>query len=378
MRITFVNRMMGILRGGGEHFDLNMARALRALGADVRFCVGRRRAKIDEPLPEFPTEYLTTPYLRNIEYRYKEHPWRIMRSASYRSRLIDNRLFINRAFRHLRRDIGTDIYQVCNLPRLGAMLAETGRRAVIRWPGPPSRESAAFAARCAGCFSHGKSYEQSRQYLPETQHIVAGCDTELFHPPDQRNAAPGKCRFLFVGRCVSVKNLDVLIDAFAVVNQLRPETRLTIVGEGELRPALMDKARALDMADVIAFPGFLAGPELAEQYRQADCFVLLSQYESFSLVALEAMSSGLPLVLADVGHLPFFVNELKAGVLVEPNDASAASEAMIALADDADRREEIGQWNHETVKKRYSWTASARKLLAFYESILAGDTVAQM
>ena len=57
MKVTFINRMMGIRRGGGEYFDLNMAQALQKLGVRVRFVVGRRFCRVDEPVETFETHY---------------------------------------------------------------------------------------------------------------------------------------------------------------------------------------------------------------------------------------------------------------------------------------------------------------------------------
>lgn len=370
MKVTFINRMMGILRGGGEHVDVNLARELQKLGAQARFVVGRRILRLDEPLDEFDTHYITTPYLRSISYPLDGSSFHPFRSIGSRVRCLDDYLFVNAAFRYLNNDYDTDVYQICTLPVLGARLARTGRKTVIHWPGPPGRQAIEYAKRCSAVFAHGKSYEHAKAFIPQTQYIPAGCDIDLFKPLPQRDATEGKCRFLFVGRCIPVKNLEFLIDGFVEAKRRRPGISLCIVGDGALLPKLKARASGYNLGDSINFPGTQTGESLATQYQKADCFTLLSHYESFGIVVLEAMSSGLPVILSNVGYLPTFINSYQAGTLIEPGNVSELAEAMIWWVDNPSERIATGLRNRCTAEKNFSWTSSAKKLLLLYESLL--------
>jgi glycosyltransferase involved in cell wall biosynthesis len=374
MRITFVNRMMGIQRGGGEYFDLQMGRTLRLLGHEVSFVVGRRLSRLDLPLEEFETVYLRTPYLRGVEYRQGKSGGRLLGGAGTRLRRLDDYLFAQAALRFLRKAGDAEVYQVCALSFLAAKLTDCGLKAVVRWPGPPGEKAARYARRAAASFSHGKSYEGAKVFLPDTQCIVAGCDQDLFRPPENRERGIGQCGFVFVGRCVPVKNLEFLIEGFAEARRARPAITLTIVGDGEMLPSLKRVSSGLLLGDAVQFKGALAGEELASSYRQADCFVLVSTYESFSLVCLEAMSSGLPLILSRVGHLPTFVEKYGAGTLVEPGDVRGLAEAMIWWADHPESRRTTGLRNRRVIEESYSWESSARRLVSLYESIVRPTT----
>jgi glycosyltransferase involved in cell wall biosynthesis len=193
----------------------------------------------------------------------------------------------------------------------------------------------------------------------------------LFQPPLDRPRNKGICRFLFVGRCIAVKNLEFLVRGFGEALRQRPDLTLRIVGDGESVPALKSRVSELGIQRRVEFVGFQAGADLARHYQWADCFTLVSRFESFSLVALEAMSSGLPLILSRVGHLPTFINEYNAGTLIEPDNVRELADAMIHWADHPELRQEIEGRNRQTVVSRFSWQASARKLLAYYETILA-------
>ena len=370
MNVTFINRMMGIARGGGETFDLNMAAALEKLGVNVRFVVGRRLFGLDEALDEFDTHYITTPYLRSVDYRLCNSRYRPLRSIGYRSRLLDDQMFAVATEKYLRNDSQTDIHQICALSSLGAKLAFLGKKAVIRWPGPPGRKRAEFANCCSGSFSHGKSYEDARKFSPDIRYITAGCDIELFRPEQKQNEATGKCRFVFVGRCIAIKNLEFLIDGFAEAKRQRPEISLCIVGDGTSQPKLKEKIEKDDLVGGVEFAGTQTGENLAQFYRQSDCFVLVSNYESFGIVVLEAMSSGLPVILSNVGNLPSFVDKYQAGTLVEPDNKAELAKAMIWYADNPQERIRVGSSNRATVEKEFSWDSNAKKLLELYESIL--------
>jgi len=377
MKVTFINRMMGIARGGGEYFDLNMARALAKIGVEIRFVTGRRVRRLDFPLDDFQTTYIKTPYLRTIDYRFNKTKSRLFAAGLRRLRWLDGRLFSLSAKRLLLRDSSSDIYQICALAWLGAELTSAGRMAVIRWPGPPSERVASLARNCAGVFSHGTSYEEARKWDPRVEYIVAGCDTELFRPREKKPAEPGQCRFLFVGRCIPVKNLEFLIKGFGEAKKYRPDIGLEIVGDGALLRKLKEQATALNLKEAITFSGALSGSALAERYQAADCFTLVSTYESFSLVAQEAMSSGLVLILSKVGNLPFFVEKFKAGSLIESGSVEQLRDAMIWWADNPAERIKTGKRNREAVEGNFTWEASAKKLRAFYERLLKENGRAQ-
>ena len=99
-------------------------------------------------------------------------------------------------------------------------------------------------------------------------------------------------RFVFVGRLVAEKNLDMLINAF---NQLQCKNkRLVLVGNGDQRYNLENKVKRLSLTDNVIFAGESNTPE--KYYREAHYFVIPSSYESFGQVVIEALSSGTPVI----------------------------------------------------------------------------------
>ena len=138
--------------------------------------------------------------------------------------------------------------------------------------------------------------------------------------------APGLTRYLFVGRLIESKGLDVLLDAFD-----RLDTgELWIAGDGPLRP-LVESAAAQNSR--IRFLGYVEGDELADVYRQADALVVPSIYEPWGLVVHEGLAYGLPVITTDqVGAADDLIDSGTNGYIVPAGSSEPLADAMRAVA----------------------------------------------
>ena len=136
----------------------------------------------------------------------------------------------------------------------------------------------------------------SRTYPGLAKHMVtvpnAYIDAAMRPEPRAANAAP---QLLTLARMMPQKRLDLMLDAFARVE--RRDARLTILGDGPLRPMLEQRVAALGIADRVAMPGFVA--DVLPALRKADLFLLSSDYEGLPAAALEALACGVPVVTTD-------------------------------------------------------------------------------
>ncbi|MFQ5459341.1 MAG: glycosyltransferase family 4 protein [Anaerolineae bacterium] len=143
--------------------------------------------------------------------------------------------------------------------------------------------------------------------------------------------------FLHVGTVQPRKNLDTLVEAFAVVAGRRPDLALVLAGArgwGHCRPE--ETARRLGVADRVLRLGYAPGADLPALYSGALACALPSLYEGFGLTALESMACGSPVVGSTASSVPEVVGDT--GLLVDPTSVDDVAAALARLADEASLR----------------------------------------
>lgn len=150
-------------------------------------------------------------------------------------------------------------------------------------------------------------------------------DPAIFHPGDRVRSGP--LRLLNVASLDEKKRHVDLLDA---ATRFEFEYTLDIAGEGELADRLRGRAEYLGL-DGVRFVGSQSQTQIARRMREADVFVLSSQFENLPVVLLEASASGLPIVATDVGGVSEIV-DADAGVLVPPRDPAGLAEGVLTVS----------------------------------------------
>jgi glycosyltransferase involved in cell wall biosynthesis len=168
-------------------------------------------------------------------------------------------------------------------------------------------------------------------------------------------------RLLYVGRLVPYKAVDVVIRA---LSQLPKHVRLTIVGDGPQRPDLEELAARSGVADRCTFVGAVPHASLEQYYSEAGVFVFPSVRESGGAVVLEAMSYGLPCLVADWGGPAIYTRET--GVHLRVDSPQALNADLVGkleqfLANPAQARG-IGERSREVVRSEFLWSRKAALL----------------
>jgi len=186
---------------------------------------------------------------------------------------------------------------------------------------------------------------------------------------------------LFVGRIEPLKGLDVLIQSIARLRQLDilGEYRfcLVIIGgevdeDGDPVSAEMARIQALreqyGLQDLVAFLGKRAQDTLPYYYSAAEVVVVPSYYESFGMVALEAMACGTPVVASQVGGLAYLVQDGLTGYTVPVDDPQALADRLLSILSNPGLREQMGE--HAVLYARdYAWEKIAEKLIGVYTEL---------
>lgn len=221
--------------------------------------------------------------------------------------------------------------------------------------------------------------------------VPPGVDLALFHPlpPEETHAKigipPDHLMILFVGRIQPIKGIDTLIRAMSIVFQRQPELRnkvcVSIIGgntgstaereEGEL-VRLKRLRESLEVGDLVTFLGSKDQDTLANYYSAASMVVVPSHYESFGMVALEAMACGTPVIASAVGGLSFSVSDGYNGYLVPDDDPQALAYKIILLLKQTALRQQLSDQARRWAE-RYSWANIADEILDVYDKALAGS-----
>ncbi len=218
---------------------------------------------------------------------------------------------------------------------------------------------------------------------PERIHVVYPALDSDFRPEFDRNrqltvrrsyGLPDQAEYIFhVGTLQPRKNLERLIEAFALVRRELPRRQLFLIlagSPGYQSRLLYDKVRALGLEGVVRFPGFVRVHDLPALYAAASCYAFPSLYEGFGFPILEAQASGVPLVCARASSLPEVAGE--GALYFDPLSVEAMAAALIRVLTDADLRARLvaaGQAN----LTRFSWPQAARAILAVLEQAAASS-----
>jgi glycosyltransferase involved in cell wall biosynthesis len=151
---------------------------------------------------------------------------------------------------------------------------------------------------------------------------------------------PRELVFGYVGRFVPIKNLAMLVHAFARVAVAVPEARLMLVGDGELRGMLEELVDALGLGPRVRFTGWQR--DLMAVYGSMDVCVLSSWNEGTPVALIEAMAAGRPVIATAVGGVEDVVTDGRTGLVVPAGEPAALAEAMIRLARNPDERHWLG------------------------------------
>jgi glycosyltransferase involved in cell wall biosynthesis len=189
-------------------------------------------------------------------------------------------------------------------------------------------------------------------------------DGSRFAPGTHQRGEP--FRFLSVGHLVPQKGFDVLLRALAICHAGGDRFHLTIVGKGYEEDALRAIARELGVDDAVTWLGAPERSTMSGVYRAADGFVLASRHESFGVVVIEALASGLPVVATRCGG-PEEIVTPECGLLVPPEDPAALAAGMRELAQRSFERSAIRAF----FESSYAASAVVPRLEGLYREVLA-------
>jgi glycosyltransferase involved in cell wall biosynthesis len=202
---------------------------------------------------------------------------------------------------------------------------------------------------------------------PARLHVVpVGVDQRQFRPLPHVHRVRGRL-MTTASSDVPLKGLTHLVDALAKVRVERPDAHLVVIGRPRHRSAIPRQIEALGLTDAVEFVSGVSDERIVELYNEAECAVVPSLYEGFSLPAIEAMCSGTPLVATRGGALPEVAGTSgETAMLCNPADPDALAQSILVMLNNDELRQRIGEAGRMRVLDRFTWRRCAEGTLEHY------------
>ena len=181
---------------------------------------------------------------------------------------------------------------------------------------------------------------------------------------------------LFMGRLVYEKGVQHLIGAMPKILEHYHDAKLVIAGKGGMLGELQSEVNSLGLGNKVYFAGHLSSKQVQKMYKCADIAVFPSTYEPFGIVAIEAMLSGVPTVVTDIGGLNEIVEHGVTGMKSYAGNSNSLADSILALLFDKKLCDTVVKNAKQKVKTTYNWTKIAQDTHFTYQKAIC-ETMAE-
>jgi colanic acid/amylovoran biosynthesis glycosyltransferase len=204
--------------------------------------------------------------------------------------------------------------------------------------------------------------------------LPVGVNLELFKRKTNVQKGNSDIKLLFIGRLIKLKGPDLFVSICQLLKEkYHLKFKAKIIGDGVLFNGLEKLIREFDLNDSVTLYGSLTQEKTIEQMEDADIFVLPGVYdegkgEAQGLVIQEAQAMNLPVLISDVGGMPEGITNGVTGFVLPESDLEAFADKIVRLANNPDKRKEMGQAGRKLVKDKFDIEKLNEKLLNLYQS----------
>lgn len=211
-----------------------------------------------------------------------------------------------------------------------------------------------------------KAVKKLNSDISDIRVIAFGIDLDKFYYSDR----PAR-DIVEIGIAKSLRpkyGIDILLKAFKELSGLHKNIRLSIAGKGKYEDEYVKMAEELQISDLVKFEGFIDHDKLPEFFSRIDIFTMpsISDGESFGVAAIEASSTGLPVVVSEVGGVPEVVRGGETGFLIERKNVSKLVEALDKLITNPGLRKRMGIAGRKFVENNYRWEDNLNTMRNLY------------
>ena len=176
-------------------------------------------------------------------------------------------------------------------------------------------------------------------------------------------------QFIFVGRLVFYKNIEVIVKATNIVKKHIPDIKLMVIGGGPQFNMIEKRILELHIEKNIIFKGYVSSQEKTRLISESNAMLFPSLCEGFGLVILEAFAQGKPVLVSDVEPMSKIIQHENTGFVIDPHDEKAWSEYITRLIKNPQESKKMGMQGKKTLKEKYNQEKFYQNIINMYKSI---------
>ena len=201
------------------------------------------------------------------------------------------------------------------------------------------------------------------------------CDSNLFNYQNIESNKPkqltnSKYNLLFVGNLIYAKGVDILLEAFALIENEYSDVSLSYVGEGKEKQKLLNRSKELGLEKKVNFFDRIDYQDMPAMMYFSDILILPSREEGVGRVILEAMAMKLPVVATNVGGIPLLIDDLRDGLLFDSENVEGLKAQILRLIEDNELYVNITNSAYKKFIRHYEYEVSIKKFINMYKLIL--------
>ncbi len=198
-------------------------------------------------------------------------------------------------------------------------------------------------------------------------HVIPNC----IQDEQQVTVEPKKNQFVYLGRLVFYKNVEVIIKSFKTVTEQFPDAKLVIAGDGPHKSSLQELTNKLDISNNITFAGYVTPDEKKKLLAESNALLFPSVIEGFGLVMLESFQQNRPVIVSNIPPMSDIIQHNKTGLTIDPHDENKWAESIIQLINNPNISDKMGKEGNQILKTKYNQELFYERLIKMYKDVLS-------
>ena len=178
-------------------------------------------------------------------------------------------------------------------------------------------------------------------------------------------------QFVYLGRLVFYKNVEVVLKPFKIVAKEFPDAKLIIAGDGPHKESLQKLTKKLGIIHNISFVGYVTPQQKTKLLAESNALLFPSVIEGFGLVMLESFQQKRPVLVSDIPPMSDIIQNNKTGLVIDPHDEKRWADAIIQLIKNPSLSDEMGKVGNQVLKAEYNQELFYERILKMYNDVLS-------